>query len=299
MVTSSHPYALGWDLARATSARQKLLQTGRLATVLPGIPAPSAWSLAKYRLAHYEQGQCGSCWLHAAKQCVEVSANALGYTAFPVCRHLIGYLGKSFEGGGSPCNGGSVADALSACLADHQGGLAHEDLDPYHPDGSLAQRPPKAVWDDATKSHLVAHVDVKSDDEARTLISSGRPCANGIWWPYGWDNGRTFMDSIGPGTYGHALLEIGYVQAGVFDDHAWFQLDNWHGLLYPPLPEDKAAKVPGYVPIQPDKTSDFWVRADVYEAVRNKGFAERLSATDFTGLGNIVTIPSFLDAFPV
>ena len=292
-------FALGWDPARSRAVRAELTARRLYATVLDG-PVPPAYSLSGKRLRHLEQGQAGTCWAHSGTQLAEVSAVALGYEAFPVCRRLVGWQGKQLEGGGNPSDGGTATDALLSMTAEKGAGIAHEDLCPYTDDRRvLGSRPDAKVFDDARKSHLVAVVDVKSDDDARRLISSGRPVSNGIYWPFNWDDSRTFMDTIGRGAYGHALTEIGYVIKGVWDEYDWFQFDNWHSLLYPPLPPEKAAKVPGYKPITPEKTSDFWLRADIYEKVRGFGYAERVSATDITGLGKIVNIPSFIDVLPV
>ncbi|MGE5754261.1 MAG: hypothetical protein ACM35G_00890 [Planctomycetaceae bacterium] len=292
-------FALGWDPGRAAIVRAQLRAQGRYCGVIAG-PAPPAWSLSMDRLRHLEQGQAGTCWAHSGTQNAEVFARSKGYEAFPICRRLVAWGGKQLEGGGNPSDGGTATDALLSMTAEKGIGIAHEDLCPYTDDRrTLGTRPPQAVFDDAKKGHLVAIVDVTSDEDARRLIGAGIPVSNGLWWPFGWDHPQTFMDSIGSGTYGHALTEIGYAMPGVFDEHAWFQFDNWHGLLYPPLPAALAEKVPGYRPITPERTSDFWVRADVYERVRNFGAAERVGATDLDGLGKVVTIPGFLDAFPV
>lgn len=290
--TTTHPFALGWDPYRAEDAYAQLKSQHRLWTVVQG-PYPEAVSLTKARLRHLEQGQAGTCWAHSAVQNAEVFGNAHGYSSFPICRRLVGWQGKQLEGGGNPSNGGAVVDGLLAMSSSKGAGIAHEDLCPYSDDyRTLDTKPPDNVFADGKKANLVAVIDVQSDEDARKLISANIPVSNGIWWPYGWDGGTTFHDTVGNGTYGHALLEIGYVMPGVFDQYAWFQLDNWHGLLYPALTPEKAAKVPGYQPIG-DKTSDFWVRADVYERVRNMGNAERIAATDLVGLGTIVTNDHF------
>jgi hypothetical protein len=299
MATVPHPFALGWSPQRAAIVRSEMLAQGQYCRVLPGATPPPAFSLSDKRRRHLEQKQAGTCWAHSGTQNCEVSANSLGYDSFDVCRRLVGWQGKQFEGGGNPSDGGTSTDALRA-MTTQGAGIAHESLCPYTDNyRTLGTKPSQNVFDDAIKSHLVGIVDVTSDDDARRLIASGRPVSNGIWWPYGWDSSQTFMITIGSGTYGHALLEIGYVTPGVWDEYAWFQFDNWHGLLYPPLPADRAAKVPGYQPIRADRTSDFWVRADVYERVRNYGNAERVAATDLDGLGKIVSIPDLIDAFIV
>jgi hypothetical protein len=282
----------GWTPNAYREARARVLGSGkRYATIRADAAQLPAYSLSQFRLRHLEQGQAGTCWVHAATQLAEVFAAGNGGDAFPICRMLVGWSGKRLEGGGNPTNGGSPTDAVEGMTSDKGPGIAHESLWPYSDSRwDLAKSPADAVLADAKSHRLIQPVDVKSDDDARQLLSACHPIANGIWWPYGWDDSQTFMTSIGRGSYGHALLEIGYVAKGVWDDHDWFQLDNWHGLLYPPLPADKAAKVPGYKPISADKTSDFWVRADVYQTVRNYGNAERVSATDLDGFGHLFTL---------
>lgn len=294
-----HPYGLGWDHAGHPRAYARLGTSGVRCVVVPEATAPPpAFSLSMYRHRYVEQGQAGTCWGCSGAMQAELSAYALSYESFPVCRRLVCWVGKQFEGGGNPTYGGNPTDALLAMTVGKGVGIAHEDLCPYTDDaGQLGTRPDPRVFDDAKQSHLVGVVDVKSNDDARRLIAAGLPCCNGMWWPYGFDNQQTFMTSIGPGTYGHALLEIGYVNSGVWDDHAWWQLDNWHGLLYPPLSAALAAKVPGYRPIRQDRTSDFWVRDDIYTAIKNYGSFEHVSATDLSGIAKKVVRYDFSDAY--
>ena len=249
----------GWTPAAYRQARDRVLASGKAyAQVRSDAPALPAYSLTQYRLRHLEQGQAGTCWVHAATQLAEVFATATGGDAFPVCRMLVGWSGKKLEGGGNPTNGGSPTDAVESMTSDKGHGIAHESLWPYSDSRfDLARRPADSVLTDARGHRLVQPVSVAGDDDARKLISANHPVANGIWWPFGWDESETFMTTIGRGSYGHALLEIGYVTKGVWDDYDWFQFDNWHGLLYPSLPADKAAKVPGYKPISADKTVGF------------------------------------------
>jgi hypothetical protein len=289
---SDSQFVPGWTPVAFLAARSRVLASGkRYATIRGDVSYPPAHSLSQFRLRHLEQGQAGTCWVHAATQLCEVFASANGGDAFPVCRMLVGWAGKKLEGGGNPTNGGSPTDAIEGMTGEKGPGVGHESLWSYSDSRrDLAQSPSSTILADAKGHALVQPVEVKSDDDARRLIASNHPCANGIWWPYGWDSSQTFMSSIGRGSYGHALLEIGYVTAGVWDNYDWFQFDNWHGLLYPPLPAEKAAKVPGYKPISADRTSDFWVRADVYQTVRGYGNAERATATDLNGFGHLFTL---------
>src|SRR4051812_46873093 len=102
----------GWNFDVAMAADTRLIAGGRYCTVRDdGKPIPKASSLTGKRIKYYMQGNAGSCWTHSAKQMAEVSAKALGYEAFPVCRRLIGWAGKQLEGGGNMSDGGSPTDA--------------------------------------------------------------------------------------------------------------------------------------------------------------------------------------------
>jgi hypothetical protein len=280
----------GWSPDSALRARHRVRATTGFATVNADAAYPPAWAIPAFRIL--EQGQAGTCWDHAGTAVAEDFAAAHGLDIFPTCRRLTGWVGKQLEGGGNPTDGGNVTDALLAMTAEKGAGLAHEALWPYSDARrDLGTKPPPAVFADAKPFRLTQPVDVRDDDDARRLISRDFPVGNGIWWPFQWDRqGATFVDWIGPGTYGHALEECGYAMPGVFDDHAWFRLRNWHGQLYKPLPPEQAAKVPNYRPDRPDSTSDFWVRADVYAKVRGYGHAERVTLTDMTGFGHLFTL---------
>jgi hypothetical protein len=295
-------FGLGWDPDRALTSQAELLLSGRFCTVNPLAEIKQAYSLSQYSLRDMEQLRAGTCWVHAGVCVAETLAVALGYNAFPICRRHVGWLGKQYEGGGNPSNGGSVTDALRAMTSEKGAGIAHEDLCPYTDSPYvLGTKPPQAVFDDAAKSHLLMPVDVQSDDDARRLISNNHPVAIGTWWPFNFDDRQTFMTEIRSGRYGHALAKIGYVSKGVWPgehgQYAWWQWRNWHGQLYPPLPPELAALVPGYKSDHPDTTSDFWVRADLDIHLQQKGNYEYVSATDLGGLDRKVVIGDF-DLFP-
>lgn len=298
-MSTIRPFVPGWSPASYDAARARVQAQTGYARVRSDISYPPAWAIAAFRVM--EQGQAGTCWDHAGTAVAEDFAHAHGLDIFPTCRRLTGWVGKQLEGGGNPTDGGNVTDALLAMTAEKGVGMAHESLCPYPTGNSrqmragLAPKPPQAVFDDAKPFRLTQPVDVQSDDDARRLISQNFPVGNGIWWPYAWDReGSTFIDWIGSGIFGHALEECGYAMPGVFDQYAWFRLRNWHGQLYKPLPPELAAKVPNYVPDNPDTTSDFWVRADVYETVRNYGNAERVTLTDMTGFAHLFTVADAL-----
>lgn len=293
-------FALGFVYRPA--AMDAVRAAGRLCQLLPynADEIPPAFSLSQYRLRPFDQGPVGSCWCNSSACAIEILAGAQGHEAFPVSRHLLGYAGKGLEGGGNMCNGGDPTDALMAATSEKGVGVGHEDLDPYRADSRyLGAKPPQAVYDDAKKHAISGLVQINSDDDAMRFISSGRPIVQGQWWAYSLDSPKTFMDSIGAGQYGHSLAEIGYAKPGVFDEYGWIQITNSHGLIYPPLPADKAAKVPGYKPNQPDKTCDYWIRVDVYQRIKNHGNMIRVGITDTAGFGTITTVPSFFDSFAV
>lgn len=301
------PFALGWDPEASKRATARMMASGKYCLVAPSAaPLPRAFSLSKYRLGYYDQGQVGTCWGHSAKDVFEVSANVLGYHAFSACRRLILWVGKQLErDGANPADGGSPTDAITSMTT--QGvGVAHENLCQYVDDPNvLGTRPPQNVFDDAATSHLVAPVSATSLDNVKRLIFAGHPVANGWDVPGGFEQqGVTF---IGPGSKplgGHSQAILGWAEAGVFDQYAWLQLNNSWGLIYRPLSPAQAALVPGYAPIQPDRTCDAWIRQDFYISIVDSGQAEHVSATDLSGLVRGVVEPAvpgtdFVDAFSV
>jgi hypothetical protein len=284
----------GWhpDHAKVAAERAESAGVPRVAFRAPSAPTRPAYSLTRHRRRSLEQGQVGTCWEHAGTQAAEIFLAAHNGSPYDICRNLVGYGGKQLEGGGNPANGGSPTSALRALSDDPQGGIgiAHESLWPYVADARYTgSRPPSGVVDDARKRHLFASALIHpgSDfDAIAALIDRDIPVANGIWWPYDWDNGQSIMTGIGRGTYGHALLIVGYAQPGVIHQDRCIHLDNWHGQLYPPLTPDVAAKVEGYKPTTASTTSDFWVTWTAYmQAVSmSPQWTEHVAATDADGL---------------
>lgn len=296
------PFALGWDPDRYKVAHRALLRSAH-ATVNPEAPIVEAISLGKHVLREMMQGQAGTCWVHAAVCLAETLAGSLGLRRFAICRRLVAWEGKLLEGGGNPSDGGTVTDALVAMARGRGVGIAHEVLCPYTDDvEELGTEPPPEVFADALKADIALAVDVRGDDDARRLLSAGIPVAIGTWWPYGFDNGQTFMNSINHGIYGHALTKIGFVRAGVFPgdegEHGWWQWQNWHGRLYPPLPPAFAERVPGYHAEHPDLVTHFWVRDDIDAVLQSMGNYEYVSATTIHGLVSGVVVPSFGEVIP-
>jgi hypothetical protein len=245
-----------------------------------------------------EQGQAGTCHTHAAVAASEDTALANGLEPFPICRRLTGWQGMQIAGGGNMSDGNSPTNDILA-LSNQQGGVgaAHESLCPYTDDYyTLGSQPDASVFADAKPVRVVQPVDVDTvgDDASMRLLANKHAVYNGIWWPFGWDDQQTFMTSIGSGEYGHALEECGYAQPGVIDQYGWYCLRNWHGKLYPPLPLNLRAKIPGYPAVMPALVTEFWVRQDIYSEVRAYGNAERGAVTDLTGLAHLFDLSGVL-----
>jgi hypothetical protein len=295
---------LGWNPKRAVVAEAEVMASGSYCTVAaPTAPLPQAISLSQYKIGSYDQGANGTCWVHSAKQLGEVMGKALGYDTYPINRMLIGWYAKQeYEGGGNPGDGGSPTDAIRA-MSSKGVGIAHENIYPYSDDTRrLGQRPPPEVWEDATDTHLLAPVIVKSLDQAKQLIASGRPVANGIPWPGNWEGPGPFVGAPGQIVGGHSVLMIGFAAAGVLDRYPWLQFDNWRRpTAYRAMSPSLAALIPGYAPSRPTTTTDFWVREDQYLDVCRGQVTEHISATDLDGLvkGIVDAGPSFMDALPI
>jgi hypothetical protein len=295
----------GLDPYRVQASRDELLATGRYATVkaVPPASLPPAVSLGKHLLRWLNQGQAGTCWVHAPTAMAESIATARGYQPFPACRRLTAWQGKQYEGGGNPSDGGSGLDAIRA-MSDKGAGIAHEDLCPYSDNRrTLAGKPAAKVFDDAMATHLLMPVVIDTADldnafaRIKTLIGSeGLPVSIGIWWPEAWGEPDALKSSIGPGSYGHEVLVQGYAEVGVLDasGQAYWEIQNSWSPIYRPLDGAQQGYVPGYRVwddgTDSPKSPSFWVRDDVLRAVCKKyqaGF-EANTATDVWGLGSAV-----------
>lgn len=297
----NRPFVPGWHPDFLSRAMEQAASKGvRFHAASPrSAPLPEAISLPSLR--PMEQGQAGTCHEHTATAIAEDLGLGKGYEVAPICRRLVGWVGEQLLGGGNQSDGGSPTCDLLAMTADKGVGIAPESTCPYTDDyRTLGTRPPQAAFDAARAAHVAGVAPIPYADgfldTIRGLIAGGFPVANGIWWTYAWDANRTFMESIGQGSYGHALEIKGYALPGVLKPgrYGYLQLRNWHGQLYPPLPPDLAAKVPGYRPDNPGSTSDFWVREDLYAQVCSYGNAEHVSAADEDGLASDFTLADAL-----
>lgn len=296
----------GWSPEHGRRAEARLATTGRYCVVAPSTkakPTRPAVSLSHLRLDHYLQGDAGCCWVHSPKQLFEVTARAKGYTPFSASRRAIGHAAMAlFRGGGNPSDGGSPTDAINVMTVKGVG-IAHEDLCPYTDDyRTLGRAPSREVYEDAARTHLIAPVKVKDVAEVVSMIDAGMPVANGYPCPSTMQEKTTFVDSIGRVMGGHSQLIWGYLLPGVKDEYLWLELENWWGLIYPPLPPSIARHVDGYEPVRADRTSSAWIRADVYlELCVRDGYAEHVSATGVDGLsaGLVLAGPGFLEAFSI
>lgn len=218
----------------------------------------------------------------------------MGYTPFAASRRAIGYAAKAkYEDGGNQAEGGSPTDAITVMTK--QGvGVPHEALCPYTDDARvLAEPPPRSVYEDAGKTHLVAPVTVRSMDEIVRMVDAGNPVADGYQCPDGMQEPDTFLSSIGSILGGHSTLIWGYANPGVIDEHRWLELENWWGPIYQALPPSLAKQIPGYEPVSPGKATSKWVRDDVYIRLCNmEGGAEHVSATGLDGLAKGVVTPA-------
>lgn len=301
-------FTQGWSPARRDAAQARLTASGRYCTVATTTVTPRpAVSLSHLRSRYLQQGQAGTCWVHAPVQLFEVTAKSLGYTPFSACRRLVAWAGKQREDGGNPADGGSPTDAM-AVMTGQGVGVGHEALCPYSDDPRvLALKPAADVFSDATKTHLQAPVKVASIDQVIALIDGlngahpGIPTANGYMVPDTMEAGQTFVSSYRSLLGGHSQLIWGYALPGVFDQYAWLELDNWWGLIYKPLSSSLAKQVVGYEPVQANRTSSCWIRRDVYARLCNlQGGSEHVSATDISGLtgGLVVPGPGFNPLVP-
>jgi hypothetical protein len=295
---------LGWVPKIALEAEARMMASGRYCVVAaPTAPLPQAISLAQHKIASYDQGEAGTCFVHSAKQLGEVLAGALGYDAYPICRMLIGWYAKNqFEGGGNQADGGSPTDSIRA-MSSGGVGIAHESLWPYSDRAAdLGRKPPQVVFDDAGDTHLLAPVVVQGLAQAKQMVASGRPVANGIPWPENWEGPGPVVGPAGWILGGHSIMLMGFAAAGVIHARAVLQFDNWRQpTQYKALPPSLAALVPGYAPSRKTTTTDFWITEDDYVANCRNQVTEHISATDMDGLtkGIVDAGPSFADAFPI
>lgn len=283
----------GWHPAYAEAALAAPHAVDRFceSSLADTVPLPASFSLSKFRHWPFDQGRVGSCFANAVTQAFQIlttAAVASGgeWTERQLSRRLVWYQGRKLDGLlGSRQDGGSVTNAtLALGLAPHGVGDADENAWPYQDNHAwLEQTPPQPVFDLAGRNR-VKEIKVLSrlDDSAKRLILNGYPVSIGIWWPYHWDSrGATFIDDIGPGTYGHALCVIGWMKKNGRD---YWQIENSHGPIYKPLSQADAATVPNYKPAQADATFDFWVNDECLQKVIGYGQSELVTPIGIDGL---------------
>lgn len=302
---------LGWDPRRSVAAQSEVIASKRYCTVAaPTAPLPEAICLTRHRIGTHDQGMAGTCWAFSARQMAEIMAGALGYRLdYSINVRLIGYYAKeAYEGGGNMGEGGSPSDAVRA-ISDKGVGIAHEDSFPYPvlPSESamareLARKPPPAVYEDAKDTHILAPVLVRSLDQAKQLIASGRPVCNGIPWPGNWEGPGPFVGPPGAIVGGHSVVLVGYINKGVLDEYEYLIAENHRDpRQYRALPGSQAALIDGYEPALQGHDTTFLVRRDHYTAVCRNQVTEHVSGTDYAGLVNGIVDagPSFAGAIPI
>jgi hypothetical protein len=282
-----HAKALETMQARGTPLYQAKLRAG---------PIPRAVSLSSKMLRWLDQMNAGTCFVHGPIQAVETTGNALGLDVFPICRRHTGWLAKQIDDdGGNPADGGSGYSAFMAMLKTG-GGIAHEKLCPYTDHRRvLAKRPPQWVFDDAQAHWLDSIVKVTNLDDAKYWLAHEHCVAIGSWWPNDWGESDAIKRKVGKGSYGHERCLIGYAEAGVIDEHEYFEEINSYGLIYDPLPPELAAKIPGYKPWTPDKSAGFWVQRECLEDITvGKDGGELATMTNLERFRDLVDV--FADA---
>lgn len=246
-------------------------------------PLPKAWSLSGLIRWPFDQGQVGSCFANATTQCAQIDGTFLNAGAMTQrSRWLTWYQGRKLDGSlGGWGDGGSVTNAMLA-LSDKEGGVGScpETDAPYQAShGYLEKKPPRQAFDDAGNYKCTELATRKLGDETKREIYNARAVGIGIWWPYGWDSavdstGRA--TGIGRGTYGHALAIVGWHND--WQGALWWQIENSHGPIYHPVPQDVASEIEGYKPIAVNgRVYSFWVRDDWLHTVFGYGQSEALS----------------------
>lgn len=283
----------GWHPEYAMAAKEEMDKIGGYVTADYGDTSalPEAMSLSAYLHWSYDQGPVGSCFAVAAAQAFQVltsADNSDGYAKwdlFPLSRAFVWYEGRRRDGLlGSRMDGGSVTNAM---LAMKEPGVPRESTWPYKPNHSFLERKPaEDAYTEAKENRVTAVASVPIDQWKRS-IKNLNPITIGIWWPYGWDNQINTSGqavTIGQGTFGHALVVIGYIED--WNGKLWWQIENSHGAIYHPIPPDIQKRVPGYIGYSandPSRVFSFWVRDDMLREVLGYGNQETIVAAGLSG----------------
>lgn len=250
-----------------------------------------------------------NCWANSPTQTFQIMTAAEGeYEPEQLSRMMTCYGGSRLSNWRNPTDGNSVLNGLLAMGDEPDGvGVCHESLWPYHEDWDkyqlrtyLATKPPPNAVTDAKANRVHQIAPTKNDDERRRLIMNGIPIALGISWGGAWDSPRSMIDFSGSGWGGHAVAMIGYALPGVLTGADWYEIVNSHGPIYPVLPAEHAAKVPGYKPTRGDRTHTTWIRGDYMRAAIDRGGqAEQYAAASLTGFKKKKLNLDYSDAFPI
>jgi len=145
----------------------------------------------------------------------------------------------------NPDDGGTISATLTALSNAQPGGMGvcrevtwrwHCGADESYNRQVLAECPFSLAIQDASPDRIcqIAEAPWGTPSVWQALIANGHPIHIGIDWPANWDEGSTFVDSIGEIVGSHALIIIGWFTdpSGVL----YWMLDNSHGPIYAPHP---------------------------------------------------------------
>lgn len=290
------PFVPGWSPEVAARGRDRFHASGgsffrgaRFAD--DNRPLPDGFSLSGLLKWTYDQGPVGSCFANMMahiQQLMMLAALASGHEGkvFNPSRRLIWYRCRQLDGSlGSWSDGGSIVNSFASVgPAPHGLGDCTEEEWPYRADHAwLEQTPPPSVVKDADPNRVlaIAELDFGDGTSTRRSIYNGSPVGIGIDWCSEWDmgyiDGAGRTTGIGRAVGGHAVAIVGWLRG--WDGHDYYEILNSHGKIYPALPADVAARVPGYRPTG----FTFWARADMLARLLGGRWAEAYTASGVSG----------------
>jgi hypothetical protein len=297
-------YSLGWNYEQEAPAKKAWTNSPPRfdAGVLAGIDiSDAAFTLADIILWWYNQGSVGSCFANAVCSSIETSISfavrqGAPFDEIQLSRRAVWYFGRTLDGSiGTRGDGGSITNAMRSI---HEYGIPHEADWPYKPDHDwLEQTPPQSVMKSSkdTTIKAILTLNFSDTDGIKRSIKAGYPPVCGIYWTYSWDT--TFsqdgiVSNVGGGTYGHALKIIGWA---IWNGILYWNIQNSHGPIYPPLTPNVAAKVPGWAAAPCGKSYCFWVSDRDLQTVVSYGNAELVAPVAVITPGSAAQL-SWLDA---